>query len=78
MAEVEVNNNEVRKRKRIRELYQEIKDVEAGTIVLDDNDEPVEAGYGILDEYTGRYIVYSSGRPKRTKKTNTLGMKKEN
>jgi len=45
MSEVQLNTNDVRKRKRIRELYQEIKDVEAVTIVFDDNDEPVEPAY---------------------------------
>ena len=52
-----MNNSDVRKRKSIRELYQKIKDIEAGTIVLDDNGEPVEP-------------TYPSGRHKRIKKTN--------
>ena len=55
MSEVQVNNNNVRKRKSIQELYQKIKDIEAGTIVLDDNDEPEEP-------------AYPSGRPKRSKR----------
>ena len=63
MSEVQLNNNDVRKRKRIRELYQEIKDIEAGTIVFDDNGEPVEPAY--------------PGRPKRSNKTNTLAIKNE-
>ena len=65
MSEVELNNKDVRNIKRIRELYQEIKEIAAGTIVLDDNGDPVEP-------------EYPSGRPaKRTKTTNILAIKQE-
>jgi len=56
--------HDVRKEKRIRELLQEAKDIEAGTIVLDDNGEPEEP-------------VYPSG-PSKRKKTNIQAIKKEN